>query len=53
MAGINQSIAYEDAVLNVRRVPSTDFSGDQVDGLHVAGAQVIRDGATVDFRIKQ
>lgn len=53
LAGINQSIAYEDAVLNVRRVPSTDFSGDQVDGLHVAGAQVIRDGATVDFRIKQ
>ena len=53
MAGINQSIAYDDAVLNVRRVPSTDFSGDQVDGLHVAGAQVIRDGATVDFRIKQ
>jgi len=53
LAGINQSIAYEDAVLNVRRVPSTDFSGDQIDGLHVAGAQVIRDGATVDFRIKQ
>lgn len=52
MAGINQSIAYEDAVLNVRRVPSTDFSGDQIDGLHVAGAQVIRSGATIDFRVK-
>lgn len=53
LAGINQSIAYEDAVLEVRRVPSTDFVGDQVDGLHIAGAQVIRSGATVDFRIKQ
>lgn len=53
MAGINSSIAYEDAVLNVRRIPSTDFSGDQVDGLHVAGGQLIRDGQTVDFRVKQ
>jgi len=52
LAGINQSIAYEDSVLNVRRVPSTDFSGDQIDGLHVAGAQVIRSGATIDFRVK-
>jgi len=52
MAGINSSIAYEDAVLNVRRVPSTDFSGDQVDGLHVAGGQVIRNGQTLNFRVK-
>jgi len=53
MAGIRTSIAYEDALLNVRRVPSTDFSGDQIDGLHVGGGTIIRDGATVDFRIKQ
>ena len=53
MAGINSSIAYEDAVLNVRRIPSTDFSGDQVDGLHVGGGTVIREGKTLDFRIKQ
>lgn len=53
MAGINQSIAYADAVLSVRRIPSTDFVGDQVDGLHVAGSTVVRDGATVDFRVKQ
>lgn len=53
MAGMSQSIAYSDAVLNVRRVPSTDFSGDQVDGLHVGGAKVVRDGATVDVRILQ
>lgn len=53
MAGIQTSIAYEDAILNVRRIPSTEFSGDQVDGLHVAGGQMIRTGQTVDFRIKQ
>lgn len=53
MAGVNNSIAYEDAVLNVRRVASTEFSGDQVDGLHVAGGQMVRSDETVDFRIKQ
>ena len=53
MAGMNASIAYQDAVLNVRRIPSTDFSGDQVDGLHVAGGQMIRSAQTVDFRVKQ
>jgi len=51
MAGINTSIAYEDAVLNIRRNESLDFSGDQVDGLHVAGGQMIRADKTVDFRI--
>jgi hypothetical protein len=53
MAGIPTSIAYDDAVLNVRRIPSTQFSGDQVDGLHVGGGKVVRPGQTVNFRITQ
>ncbi|WP_259069526.1 hypothetical protein [Salinibacter ruber] len=52
MGTIPTSIAYEDAVLNVRRIPSTDFSGDQVDGLHVGGGQLIRDEQTLDFRVQ-
>jgi len=52
MAGIPTSIAYEDAVLSVRRNPSLDFSGDQIDGLHVAGGRMIRTGSTVDFRVQ-
>ncbi len=52
MATIPTSLAYSDAVLNVRNIPSTDFSGNQVDGLHVGGGQLIRDEQTVDFRVK-
>jgi hypothetical protein len=51
MAGFSGSIAYEDAVLNIRRNPSTEFSGDQVDGLHVGGGRVVRPNATLDFKI--
>jgi hypothetical protein len=51
MAGYTGSVAYQDALLNIRRLPSTEFSGDQVDGLHVAGGRVVRPGATLDFKI--
>jgi hypothetical protein len=51
MAGYTGSIAYQDALLNIRRNPSTEFSGDQVDGLHVGGGRVVRPGATLDFKI--
>ena len=52
MAGYGGSIAYADAILNIRRNPALEFSGDQVDGLHVGGGKVVRPGQTVDFRIQ-
>ena len=46
-------ITYADAVLNTRVQESERYFGQQVDGLHVGGAKVIRPEAVGDFRITQ
>lgn len=52
MAGNRIAITYADAVLNTRVQESERYFGQQVDGLHVAGAEVVRPDALVDFRIQ-
>ena len=53
MYGHPIAITYADAVLNTRVQESERYFGQQVDGLHVGGAKVVRDEAVGDFRIKQ
>jgi len=53
MYGSRIAITYADAVLNVRRQQSERYRGDQIDGLHVGGKEVVREEALGDFRIKQ
>jgi hypothetical protein len=52
MAGYSGSIAYEDAILRIKRVDAQDFLGQVVQGVHVGGGVVARPEATVDFRVK-
>jgi Tfp pilus assembly protein PilE len=52
MMGSRLGITYADAVLNTRVQESERYFGQQVDGLHVAGAEVVRPDALVDFRIQ-
>jgi len=52
MAGYSGSIAYEDAILQIKRVDAQDFLGQVVQGVHVGGGVVARPDATVDFRVK-
>ncbi|AFH22430.1 Gp6-like protein [environmental Halophage eHP-25] len=52
LAGHRVAITYADAVLNTRVNPSTDYFGDQVDGLHVGGAKVVEPDALVDLRVQ-
>ena len=51
LAGHPIAITYADAIVQTRRQTSERYFGDQVDGLHVAGAKVIRPKALIDFRI--
>jgi len=51
MAGYGGSIAYEDALLRIKRVDAQDFLGQIVQGVHVGGGTVARPDATVDFRV--
>jgi len=53
MYGHSIAITYADAVLNTRVQESERYFGQQVDGLHVGGAKVVRPEAAGDFRIKQ
>jgi len=53
MYGHRQAITYADAVLNTRAQDSERYFGQQVDGLHVGVAKVIRPEAVGDFRIQQ
>jgi len=53
MYGSRIAITYADAVLDVRRQQSERYRGDQIDGLHVGGKEVVREEALGDFRIKQ
>lgn len=53
LAGSRLATTYADAILNVRVNPSLQFRGDQIDGLHVGGAKVVRPEALIDFRIAQ
>lgn len=52
MAGYPGSIAYEDALLSIKRVDAESFLGQIVQGVHVGGGVVARPDATVDFRVK-
>jgi len=52
MAGYSGSIAYDDALLRIKRVDAESFLGQIVQGVHVAGGTVARPEATVDFRVK-
>jgi hypothetical protein len=52
MMGHRIAITYADAILNTRVQESERYFGQQVDGLHVAGAEVVRPDALVDFRIQ-
>jgi hypothetical protein len=53
LAGSRLAITYADAILDVRVNPSLDYRGNQIDGLHVGGAKVVRPDALIDFRIAQ
>ena len=53
LAGSRLATTYADAILSVRVNPSLAYRGDQVDGLHVGGAKVVRPEALIDFRIAQ
>lgn len=52
MAGYPGSIAYDDALLRIKRVDAESFLGQVVQGVHVGGGVVARPQATVDFRVK-
>lgn len=52
LIGNRIAITYADAVLNTRVQESERYFGQQVDGLHVAGAKVVRPDALVDLRIQ-
>jgi len=52
MAGYSGSVAYEDALLSVKRVDAESFLGQVVQGVHVGGGIIARPEATVDFRVK-
>ena len=52
LAGSRIAITYADAVVQVRRQQSERYFGDQVDGLHVGGAKVVRPKALIDFRMQ-
>jgi len=52
MAGYTGSIAYDDAILSIKRVDAESFLGQIVQGVHVGGGVVARPDATVDFRVK-
>lgn len=53
MAGYSGSIAYDDALLRIKRVDAESFLGEVVQGVHVGGGKIVRPSATADFRIKQ
>lgn len=50
--GSRIATTYADAIVQVRRQPSEKHFGDQIDGLLVAGAKVVRPEALGDFRVK-
>lgn len=52
MAGYSGSLAYDDAILSIKRVDAESFLGQIVQGVHVGGGTVARPEATVDFRVK-
>lgn len=52
MAGYPGSLAYEDAILQIKRVDAQDFLGQIVQGVHVGGGIVARPNATIDVRCK-
>jgi len=52
LAGHPIAITYADAIVQTRQQPSERYFGEQVDGLHIGGAKVIRPEALVDFRIQ-
>lgn len=50
--GSRLAITYADAIVNTRVQESERYFGQQVDGLHVAGAKVVRPDALADLRIQ-
>ena len=52
LAGHRMAITYADAIVRTRVNESLDYFGSQVDGLHVAGAEVVEPDALCDLRIK-
>ncbi|WP_251961583.1 hypothetical protein [Salinibacter ruber] len=52
IAGYPGSLAYEDALLSIKRVDAESFLGQVVQGVHVGGGVCARPSATCDFRVK-
>lgn len=50
--GSRLAITYADAIVNTRVQESERYFGQQVDGLRVAGAKVVRPDALADLRIQ-